>query len=143
MLAGLRQARGPRRLALIGLLHPDSADTTDFCPLATPPIARRVRRTVLAATNKYLAQSNKSRTAGETTNKHNRVRSQQQGPSTMKRVKGPDETDVAVGRRGRRGSRHELRQPGSKPDLHNAPRRHACPDCYRFHLTQINGYVSC
>jgi hypothetical protein len=42
-------------------------------------------------------------------------------------VKGLDETDIAVGRRGRRGSRHELRQPRPKPDLHNAPRRQRLP----------------
>jgi hypothetical protein len=52
-------------------------------------------RACLAATNKSLAKNNKSRTGGEATNQHNRVRSQQRGQSNMKRVKGPDETDVA------------------------------------------------
>jgi len=72
-----------------------------FCAGAEPrvnsdsAVKRRTCHSVLAAPNKTLAKSNKSRTGGEATNKQNRVRSQ----SNMKTVKRPDETDVAVGRR--------------------------------------------
>jgi len=41
-----------------------------------------VARMFLAATNKSLAKSNKSRTGIEATNKHNRLRTQQQGHRT-------------------------------------------------------------
>jgi hypothetical protein len=75
MLAGLRQARrGPRWLELTA--RPRTAFLASiFSP--EPLLVAKVRWRldgfcIVAATNKYLAQSNKSRTGGEATKKRDK-----------------------------------------------------------------------